>query len=1140
MLQITSNTGEINTGPELVQNGSFDQLGTDQVQNGSFAEISSTDVITDGGFSATGTELVTNGDFSGVTEYVGTWSTIGSGWTLSGSNLIGSSGTTENLQTIFATAVSRTLRLSYEITNYSSGQVAMLMDGESKTFESANGIYTRIITTTSQILEIDGRDSDPFTGTITNISVKELGEDWAVEQNWFFQNNTAKVTPNNTTSFIYQNFAFGIGKTYRVEYNIVENSLSGGTFLALSSQSAFGSQILTTNLGVNTIYLKATNASSVKALRFFSSALSGSIAMTNVTVKEVGTDWTQGLGWTIGENKANSAQALGSQLILNPSFSQVGSELVTNGNFDAGVDKVLNGNFTNGTADWTPEASSTITVGTHFGKDDVAKINITAASTADRITQPFTFVNGGSYKVTVEVYVKSGSFRVDTSDTIFPNDFVSTTTLNSWQTLTGYFTTIAGGTNKIFVRGEVGNEISEFYVNTISIEELGEDWVEADTGVMSFNADGLKITAANFGGGDNRVYQSSVTEDNKSYKYTITIDSITSGCSVSIFDGSNYINPQSTTGTFYFTRKGTNDDFYLALFGVSSASDFVQISSVTVQEVGQNWTPSTSLDGDIQFTAQGLKISNGASNGQAKVTQPSIFENGKTYKFKYKIVEYIGGDIGLAGESLAMSRIPGDHVEYLTRSGDTTDFVLGKANDNTDVTVTNLSIEEISTSYLQQDGVLVANKSWKFNYTVSNYSAGTVSATDFGKVISANGPVVDFVNLGATSDFSIKNIDGYFVGSVTAVSAFRVDPNNRWSVGTGWVIGDDVAIKGVGVGTLSQGVSAIATEFYRVTFTVVSFTSDPSTTELNIDLGGASAQQVTSTGSKTLYFRAINTADLRFYGGDFRGSITSVVVEQLDPNNYWVVSTGDGAGIEFNKAVFTFASIGANFSQSTFTIVSGRTYRASIALLTTTTGFLELSTSKDLLIGDLINTSGVKSFDFVGDGSTGFNIQTASISVNNQQFTNVSIKQLGSYSDQSIYVTVKDRQTISSIRIVYLIELTSLGSLNSLYFIPSSVVASNGRFTKMNFTVVSTDATPQPTLGIISFYDSTGGRDTYPMGFYTYKIYEQTSSTNLDPTLATKQLQQGMAYVHDYLGNMKEVTPPFNEYTPTPIQYIYP
>ena len=155
------------------------------------------------------------------------------------------------------------------------------------------------------------------------------------------------------------------------------------------------------------------------------------------------------------------------------------------------------------------------------------------------------------------------------------------------------------------------------------------------------------------------------------------------------------------------------------------------------------------------------------------------------------------------------------------------------------------------------------------------------------------------------------------------------------------------------------------------------------------------------------------------------------------------------------------------------------------------------------------------------------------------QILSTSNESPGTSDDQSIYVTAADVQTIAQASVYYLIELTSMGSKNSLYFLPSSIIANNGRYTKLNFTVVSKDITPTPASGIISFYDSVGGFDTYPMGFYEFRIYEQTSSTNLDPLLATGLLEKGFAFVRDFSGNMQELTDGFKEYNPTLTQYVY-
>ena len=65
-------------------------------------------------------------------------------------------------------------------------------------------------------------------------------------------------------------------------------------------------------------------------------------------------------------------------------------------------------------------------------------------------------------------------------------------------------------------------------------------------------------------------------------------------------------------------------------------------------------------------------------------------------------------------------------------------------------------------------------------------------------------------------------------------------------------------------------------------------------------------------------------------------------------------------------------------------------------------------------------------------------------------------------------------------------------------------------------------------------FELTDGVDlTFPYdGFYTYKIYEQTSSTNLDPTLTTSLCEEGRAHVWE-TGSTDE------EYHTTIVNNIY-
>ena len=103
---------------------------------------------------------------------------------------------------------------------------------------------------------------------------------------------------------------------------------------------------------------------------------------------------------------------LGVNQIQNPDFEYnipgetspvLGNELVQNGSFEEkSAELILNGEFLNGTDNWDEDGGSTISVGTHKGRFDVADINILDSSTGSRITQPFNFTNGARYEIQVE------------------------------------------------------------------------------------------------------------------------------------------------------------------------------------------------------------------------------------------------------------------------------------------------------------------------------------------------------------------------------------------------------------------------------------------------------------------------------------------------------------------------------------------------------------------------------------------------------------------------------------------------------------------------------------------------------------------------------------------------------------------
>ncbi len=405
-------------------------------------------------------------------------------------------------------------------------------------------------------------------------------------------------------------------------------------------------------------------------------------------------------------------------------------------------------------------------------------------------------------------------------------------------------------------------------------------------------------------------------------------------------------------------------------------------------------------------------------------------------------------------------------------------------------------------------------------------------------------------------NFAIKRLNG---GGGASQTIF-IESASVQELGEGWSIqkptGQSVDFNGTQVhidydAAATQGSTGINQspliegKSYKIVLDIATLTGDVGS-KLRVQAGGV-LTDFSDSGVKTFYVTTTDSGPLYIVraanGTSFVTYINSISVQQLDPNEDWILSNSD-LSIGENKGIFNNATLGQDFNQQKFTIDENVSYRATFDLLNYESGSLSWKTTGGSSpIGASYDANGTGlTFDFIGDvegGTPGVRLLAAAVSNNTFAVTNISVKKLATYLDQSIYVTAADVQTIAQNLVFYLVELTSMSSQNSLYFIPTSITANNGRYTKMNFTVISKDGITDPADGIISFYDADGGEDTYPMGFYKFKIYEQTSPTNLDPTLATKLLEEGTVFVQNISGNTSEITSAFNEYDPTLTQYVY-
>ena len=270
----------------LVQNGDFSQIGSEEVTNGSFSQE--------------GSEQITNGDFSTDTY----WSK-GNGWSISGgsANCDGTQSGNSDLKQqggiLGATidfVVGKTYKVNFDIV-VTSGAITYIevANGYDNNDITTSGNHTTYITAVSTNDRFQITANPDFIGSIDNVSVKEVGQDWSFTSGATLTDIGAKITHTPTAGSIAQLSILTIGKQYKLTYEITEN-VSGG----LKFNSAVNSAMVTT-VGVHTKYFEADGTTAVIGR---TSSSNNDVTITNISVKEVGQNWSFGDGFT--PDQANS------------------------------------------------------------------------------------------------------------------------------------------------------------------------------------------------------------------------------------------------------------------------------------------------------------------------------------------------------------------------------------------------------------------------------------------------------------------------------------------------------------------------------------------------------------------------------------------------------------------------------------------------------------------------------------------------------------------------------------------------------------------------------------------------------------------------------------------------------------------
>lgn len=187
----------------------------------------------------------------------------------------------------------------------------------------------------------------------------------------------------------------------------------------------------------------------------------------------------------------------------------------------------------------------------------------------------------------------------------------------------------------------------------------------------------------------------------------------------------------------------------------------------------------------------------------------------------------------------------------------------------------------------QQNVSFTSGKTYKVIFTVSDYIGGSVRAqfTGGGSTNAtnrnANGTYTEYLVAGAShTKFRLQGVGGGFTGKIDNVSVKQVDPNDRWTLGTGWEYGNGVASRTSQSGSSllrSNSFTLTVGKTYKCTMTVSNYSNGGvrfATDNVGFTLysaNGTYTEILTSTGT---VFSVKGNAD-------FAGSVTNISVVEV-------------------------------------------------------------------------------------------------------------------------------------------------------------------------------------------------------------------------------------------------------------------
>ena len=222
---------------------------------------------------------------------------------------------TSELKQYNVNTIGKTYKATFEVLNYVSGTVGFWQgSGISPIFRSADGIYTEYFTSTSA--EIRFRPNN-FNGSVTNISVKEVGQDWTLGTGWSIGNDVAisdGVSGNSNLNTI--DIGYNVNDLVKVSFTV--SNVTGGTLQVYIGLTEVFTSITDGTYEFTTTATRPDGKLFVKSVNF-----NGSIS--NISVIEITDDTNLP---RINYEGFSYQDVLGSEEVTNGGFDNGGSNWV--------------------------------------------------------------------------------------------------------------------------------------------------------------------------------------------------------------------------------------------------------------------------------------------------------------------------------------------------------------------------------------------------------------------------------------------------------------------------------------------------------------------------------------------------------------------------------------------------------------------------------------------------------------------------------------------------------------------------------------------------------------------------------------------------------------------------------------------